>query len=85
MRTTIEYDDALMHEILSIAQKEGTSMKEVVNRTLARGLGFCAEKSSIFICNTKDLGQARRDIDSAGKLVDELEEEAIAAKLELNK
>jgi hypothetical protein len=85
MRTTIEYDDALMQEISARAQKEHTSMKEILNRTLARGLGHCAENPPVFICPTRDLGRARRDIDRALRLADEQEEEAIAAKLELNK
>jgi hypothetical protein len=85
MRTTVEYEDDLMRDILEKANREGSSMKEVLNRTLARGLGYCAESTSLFVCPTKDLGQARLDIDSSLKIADGLEDEAIGTKLELNK
>ena len=85
MRTTVVIDDALMDEIAATAQKERSSMKEVLNRTVARGLGYCAEKTTPFTCATHNLGQPRLNIDDASKLAERLEEEAVISKLELNK
>jgi hypothetical protein len=85
MRTTVIIEDALMDEIASTAQKEHSSMKDVLNRTVARGLGYCAEKPAAFICATHNLGPARLNIDNATKIADMLEEEAVIDKLELHK
>ena len=60
-------------------------MKDILNRTVARGLGYCAEKPVPFICGTHDLGLPRLNLDDAQKTADMLEEEAVIAKLELNK
>ena len=60
-------------------------MKEILNRSLARGLGYCAEKASLWVCATHDLGKARLDIDASWNVVDKLEEEAAIDKFELNK
>lgn len=60
-------------------------MKDVLNRAVARGLGYCAEKPASWTCATYGLGKARLAIDDAWKVVDILEEEAIIGKLELNK
>jgi hypothetical protein len=85
MRTTVVIEDALMDEIASTAQKEHSSMKKVLNRTVARGLGHCAEKPAAFTCEIHDLGVARLNIDDALKAADLLEEEAVIGKMELNK
>ena len=85
MRTTIVLDDAYLQEIASTAKTEHTSMKNVLNRTVARGLGYCAEKQAEWSCATHILGVARLNIDEAWKLADRLEEEAIVDKFELNK
>jgi hypothetical protein len=85
MRTTVAIDDALMDEIATTAQKERSSMKDILNRTIARGLGYCAEKPAPFICSTHNLGQPRLNIDDATKVAERLEEEAVIDKLELNK
>ena len=60
-------------------------MKDILNRTVARGLGYCAEKPVPFICSTHDLGLPRLNLDDAQNAADMLEEEAVIAKLELNK
>jgi hypothetical protein len=85
MRTTVVLDDAIMEEIASTAQKEHTSMKDILNRTLARGLGYCAERPAPWICATHELGLARIAIDKAWNTVDRLEEEAVIGKLDLKK
>ena len=74
-----------MDEIATTAQRERLSMKDVFNRTVARGLGYCAEKPVPFTCVTHDLGQPRLNLDDAQKVADLLEEEAVIDKLELNK
>ncbi len=74
-----------MDEIASTAQKEHTTIKEVLNRTVARGLGYCAEKPSPWNCAIHDLGKARLNIDEAWKAVDRLEEAAVIGKLDLGK
>lgn len=38
MRTTLTIDDDLVHRLKTEMRREGTSLKEVVNRLLRRGL-----------------------------------------------
>ena len=85
MRTTVVLEDALMDEIATTAQKEHLTMKDVFNRTVARGLGYCAEKPVPFTCAIHDLGPPRLNLDDAQKVADMLEEAAVIDKLELNK
>jgi hypothetical protein len=74
-----------MDEIASTALKEHSSIKDVLNRTVARGLGYFAEKPAPWICATHELGLARIAVDEAWNTVDRLEEEAVVGKLDLNK
>jgi hypothetical protein len=85
MRTTVDIDDALMRELSDKAHQERTCMKEILNRTLSRGLGHREKGTAKFTCPAKDMGRPRRDIDSGLALSEELEDEAVLAKMELGK
>lgn len=85
MRTTLEIKDALMRTIYAKAREEHHSVKEVVNELLEYGLHRVSGKKDPWECPAYDLGGIQFDYSKAWELVDAMEAEAVAEKLELRK
>lgn len=88
MRTTLTIDDALAEELKRRALETGKPFKRVVNETLMAGLQQQAvPKARPYRLNPVSLGAPRAavNLDKALRLADELEDEAVRAKLEQRK
>ena len=88
MRTTLTIDDHLAADLKKAALESNKSFKELVNETLRAGLR-AREKppGKPYRLRPVSLGLQRTgvDLDKALRLVDALEDEEIARKLELRK
>jgi hypothetical protein len=85
MRTTLTIKDTLADELKQRALETGKPFKDVINETLLQGLQVCTNpKSKPYRLKSAELGQPLSGIDltKALRLSDELEEEALRAKLE---
>jgi Ribbon-helix-helix protein, copG family len=82
MRTTLTIDDDLMAALQEEARRRRTSFREVVNKSLRAGLGGTPKKKSRAVVRVYE-SKLRSGFDPAGfnKLVDELEDEALSARL----
>lgn len=89
MRTTLILDDALMRTVYAKAGQEHRPIKDVVNELLERGLAYSpcsqADPSAAWVCPTHDLGGAAFDYAKAWSVIDAMEAEAVADKVELRK
>jgi hypothetical protein len=85
MRTTVVIEDALMLELKKLAQRDQKNLKDVLNSTIARGLGHGQASESPWGCAVHDLGAPRYGIEKALQLADALEEDALTLKMELGK
>lgn len=88
MRTTLTIDDALAKELKKRALETGQPFKEVVNETLRMGLHQNpVRRSRIYRLKPASLGAPLGSIDLAKalRLADELEDDALRAKLEQRK
>lgn len=85
MRTTLTIDDDLAGLLKRRAKETGVSFKEAVNRAIRSGLGEAAVKTkgkSVPRVIPFSLGfKPGIDTNKLGKLADELEDEAILAKM----
>jgi hypothetical protein len=84
MRTTLTLEPAVAERINRIVSARGRSMKDVVNEALREGLRVIETVSSEphrqFIVEARDFGvRPGIDLDTIGRLADELEDEAVAA------
>ena len=85
MRTTVTIDDDVAQRLRDAMHRRRTNFKEALNTALRRGLvdasGPPARKR--FVVKGPFLGRVQPGIDPAGfnKLADQLEDEAILAKL----
>lgn len=86
MRTTVTLDPDIGARLREMARERDVSFKEVLNSTLRAGLAAEKPRGRPFVVHPKHLG-ARPGIDlhRALQLSDQLEDEAIARKLELGK
>lgn len=86
MRTTIDIRDELMHELQLKAVQEKKTLKELVNSllTIALGKAFSSKKKR-WECISYNLGGKAFQFEQAWEVVDQLEGEALANKLELRK
>lgn len=82
MRTTMVLDDAMMRDVAGRAAAQGRSLKAVINEALALGLHRMAGTVPRWSCPTYILGGERADYTKAWALVDGLEADAVAEKLE---
>ena len=82
MRTTLDLPDVLMRDIAQRAATEGRSLKAVMGEALSLGLHKKAGTQERWICPTHALGGQRVDYTKAWALVDALEAEAVAEKVE---
>jgi len=88
MRTTLDLNDKLMQRVKLKAMQENKSLKEVINQALSHSLDQPATKPSQrsrYKCPTYNMGQPKVNLDKALQVADELEDEAIVAKLEMRK
>ncbi|MDA8427387.1 MAG: hypothetical protein M0Z80_14770 [Treponema sp.] len=85
MRTTLDVKDRLMRSIYAKAGEEHRPIKDVVNETLEAGLDRFSGKRDLWECPTHELGGGRFDYTKAWELVDGMEADAVAEKLELRK
>jgi len=74
-----------MRTIYAKAHEEHHTVKEVVNELLEYGLHRVSGKKATWECPTYDLGGIQFDYSKAWELVDGMEAEAVAEKLELRK
>ncbi len=88
MRTTLTIDDQLAELLQQRVRETGNSFKQVVNDTLKKGL-FAAENSEqqAYVLKTQHMGELLPGtfLNKINQVADELEDEAIVAKLELRK
>lgn len=83
MRTTLTIDDDLLERLKDEAHRRRIAFRDVVNEALRKGLsGGAARSAKRFKLKTYP-SRLRPGFDPAGfnKLADELEDEALAAKL----
>lgn len=82
MRTTLDLPDALMRDVAGRAASEGRSLKAVMSEVLGLGLHKKAGTQERWTCPSHALGGPRGDYTKAWALVDALEADAVAEKLE---
>jgi hypothetical protein len=88
MRTTLTIDDGIAKALKELAHKAGKPFKEVVNDVLRAGLSAArAPKAKPYRVKPVSLGGVTPGInlDKALALADALEDQEIAAELELRK
>ena len=89
MRTTLTLDDDLAAILKETAHQKGAPLKTVVNETLRAGLAVleAPPKAKRYRLRPASLGEVLPGItlDKALRLADSLEDEGVAAKLELRK
>jgi len=89
MRTTVEIDDDTMKQLRDRAHRQGTSLKEVLNAALRRGIVDSAKtrRDAVYACPAFSMGNPRQpfDIDHALAHASALEDGEAARKLELRK
>jgi hypothetical protein len=87
MRTTLRIDDDLLRDLKHRAHHEKTSLTELVNRVIRRGMSDIpsANTRRPFRQETHDMGVPLVDITKALALAAELEDQEIIRKLELGK
>jgi Ribbon-helix-helix protein, copG family len=85
MRTTLTLEPAVAERINRIVHSRGRSMKDVVNEALREGLKAIEASSAgaptHFVVEAHDFGvRPGIDLDTIGRLADDLEDQAIAAR-----
>ncbi len=87
MRTTLTIDEDLMIAIKEKVRAEQMSYKEVINKAIRAGISTVGERNpSPYTCRSFSLGTPREvDLNHTSKLVDALQDEEIARKLQLKK
>ena len=86
IRTTVTIDADLGAQLKDMARERNVSFKEVLNSTLRAGLGVENPRRKRFKVKARPLGaRPGVDLSRALLLADQLENEAVAHKLELGK
>lgn len=85
MRTTLALKDTLMRSVYDKAAKEHRAIKDVVDELISLGLNRASGTVPRWTCPTHDLGGASFDYTRAWELVDALEADAVAEKMDLFK
>jgi hypothetical protein len=88
MRTTLTIDDGIVKALKDLAHRSNRPLKDVVNDTLRAGLEARAErKAKRYVMRPVALGGALPGInlDKALALADAIEDQELAAKLQLRK
>jgi hypothetical protein len=85
VRTTVTLDADVAAALQRVTRERGISFKEALNSSVRRGLGEAGEATPYRV-PARPLGlRAGVDLDKALTLAGELEDDAIARKLELRK
>jgi hypothetical protein len=88
MRTTLRIDNNLLQELKELAHEENTTMTQMVNRVLRRGLQSIQENCqprTHYHEEVIDLGKPYFDLTKASAIATNMEDEEILRKLELRK
>ena len=85
MRTTLEIKDDIASYLQERAVKEHRSFKDVTNEVLAIGLNRHSGTGEPWFCPTHRMGSARFSYDKAWELIDTMEADAVAEKMDLQK
>ena len=86
MRTTVTLDPDLGAQLKELARERDISFKEVLNSTLRAGLAVESPRARRFKVKARPLGaRPGVDLSRALRLADQLEDDALAHKLELGK
>ena len=88
MRTTLTIDDEIAMSLKDLAHRSGMPFKQVVNDALRKGVHALENpEAKPYRLSPASLGAVRPDInlEKALSLADDLEDAAIAMKLELRK
>ncbi len=86
MRTTVTLDPDLGARLKDLARERDVSFKEVLNSTLRAGLAVESPRAKRFKVIARPLGaRPGIDLNRALRLADQLEDQAVAHKLELGK
>lgn len=86
MRTTVTLDPDLGARLKDLARERDVPFKEVLNSTLRAGLAVESPRAKRFKVKARPLGaRPGIDLDRALRLADQLEDQAVAHKLELGK
>ena len=82
MRTTVDFPDILMREVSLLAASQDRSLKSVLTEALQLGLHRKAATVPRWTSDAYSLGGTRADYTKAWALVDGLEADAVAEKLD---
>jgi len=86
MRTTLTIDDQIAALLKDMAHRSGRPFKQVVNEALCKGLHALEHpEPQPYSLSTASMGPVNINIDKALSLAEDLEDAAIASKLELRK
>jgi hypothetical protein len=88
MRTTLTIDDRIARELKNLAHRSSRPFKVVVNETLRAGLtAKGARKAKPYVVRPAALGGPMPgiDLDKALALADAIEDQELAAKMQLRK
>lgn len=86
MRTTVTLDDDVAEALKNASREHGVSFKDVLNMAIRRGLARGRSTQEPYSLPTFALGvRPGVDLDKASHLAADMEDDAIAAKLELRK
>jgi len=87
MRTTLNIDDDLIRQIKQHAHKSRTSLRQIVNSALRKGLASLrpTRPKKPYVCPTFDMGQPAVNLDKALELAAGLEDSEVLRELELRK
>ena len=88
MRTTFRIDDDLLQDLKKHAQKQKTSLNNLLNKVIRSGMEVMngsGRPKRRFRQKTQDLGRPLVDLTKALSLAAQLEDEEIIKKLELGK
>ena len=83
MRTTVQIDDDLIHELKERAHLEGVSLARLINRTLRHGISAMGQHSKLrrpYREKTFPMGEPKVNLDKALALAASLEDEETQEK-----
>ena len=86
MRTTIDIDDDLMTSLREKAFRNGSSLKDVINEVIRKGIRITPESGNHYSCPEFNLGNpSHYDLDHALAIAENLETEELVRKMHLRK
>jgi hypothetical protein len=87
VRTTINIPDNLLHRLKAEAERSQTSLTELVNRAIEKGLERLSPLAEVpaYTCPTFPMGPPKFDPDKALRYAADLEDDETLRKLHLRK